>query len=70
MDGKHAPRRDEPPLGLLARGYIGVGLSLGGLAHGGEVGQGLAIVGTVITVSGGLCFAIECLALWARRRGR
>ena len=53
MDGKQVPRRDEPPLGLLARGYIGLGLSLGGLAYGGEVGRGLAMVGTAITVSGG-----------------
>ena len=68
VDGKHGPRRDEPALGPLVRGFVGLALSLGGLALGGETGRGLVIVGTLTTAMGGALFTVEYLVRWKRRR--
>ena len=66
-DGQR-PQRDDPSPDLLLRGCLGIALALGGLVLGGEWGLGLMLVGTVVTVSGGLMFAVEAFERWRRAR--
>jgi hypothetical protein len=68
MKVQDTPREDAPSPGLLVRGYAGLGLALAGLALGGDAGRALALVGTATVGVGGVLFALDCLAWWARRR--
>jgi hypothetical protein len=52
MDERHSPQRDDPPLG--------------GLALGGDWGQGLVVGGTFTTALNAVVFAVEAFARWWR----
>jgi hypothetical protein len=64
MESKQRSQRDDPPLGVLLRGCLGIAVALGGLALGGESGQGLVLVGTFATAFNAVVFAVEAFAQW------
>jgi hypothetical protein len=66
MDERHSPQRDDPPLGVLLRGCLGIALALGGMALGGDWGQGLVVGGTFTTALNAVVFAVEAFARWWR----